>query len=223
MTDGIQLLVIAKEPVAGQVKTRLCPPCTPAQAASIAEASLADTLATVAAAGSDAAVGDDRFRAARRVIALDGAPGPWLPNGFEVIGQEGDGLDERLTNAFIHCFQTAPDLPTIIVGMDTPQLTAAHLSAAADALRTDDAVLGPAPDGGYWLIGLRHLAPGAITGVPMSTADTFHRQHDRLVEVGYHVAVIDALLDVDTADDARAVAQIVPSSRFADAVNTALP
>jgi len=80
-----QVLVIAKEPVPGRAKTRLTPPYTPAEAAALAEAALADTLA---AAG--------RARVARRVLALDGRPGRWLPPGFDVIGQRGAGLDERI-------------------------------------------------------------------------------------------------------------------------------
>src|SRR4029453_10639579 len=83
------LIVIAKAPVPGRVKTRLCPPCTPAQAAALAEASLRDTLAAAARCG-----------ASRRVVALDGAPGSWLPDGFEVIPQRGSGLAERLSAAF---------------------------------------------------------------------------------------------------------------------------
>ena len=70
------VLVMAKSPVPGRVKTRLCPPCTPAEAAALAEAALADTLEAVAACG-----------AGRRILALDGAPGPWLPAGFEVVAQ----------------------------------------------------------------------------------------------------------------------------------------
>ena len=73
MTEA-HVLVMAKAPVPGRVKTRLCPPCTPDEAAAITEAALADTLAAVARCG-----------AGRRIIALDGAPGPWLPARFEVI------------------------------------------------------------------------------------------------------------------------------------------
>ncbi|HEY2268689.1 MAG TPA: hypothetical protein VGI96_39165, partial [Streptosporangiaceae bacterium] len=78
-----QVVVIAKEPVPGRVKTRLTPAFTPLQAAALAEASLADTLAAVS-----------QTTVARRVLALDGRPGPWLPDGFDVIGQRGTGLDE---------------------------------------------------------------------------------------------------------------------------------
>ncbi len=72
----------------GRVKTRLTPPFTPQQAADLAEAALADTLATVASAPI-----------VRRVLALQGEPGRWLPAGFDVIGQRGAGLDERIAAA----------------------------------------------------------------------------------------------------------------------------
>ena len=79
------LLVIAKQPVPGRVKTRLVPPCTHEQAAALAEAALADTLDTVL-----------MLPARRRVLVLDGRPGPWLPPGFDIVPQCGGPLDERL-------------------------------------------------------------------------------------------------------------------------------
>src|SRR4051812_46906716 len=114
---GATLIVIAKAPVPGRVKTRLCPPCTPRQAAALAEAALCDTLHAGLAA-----------RAARRVLALDGAPGPWLPAGYEILPQRGDGLAERLANAFADV-----DGPAFLVGMDTPQLEPHILDAGLAA------------------------------------------------------------------------------------------
>src|SRR5438105_3192912 len=84
------VLVLAKAPEPGRVKTRLCPPLSPAQAADVATAALADTLDAVVACGAE-----------RRILALDGRPGPWLPAGFEVIEQRGAGLAERLANAWM--------------------------------------------------------------------------------------------------------------------------
>ena len=84
------LLVIAKEPVPGRVKTRLTPPCTPEQAAALARAALEDTLAAALAVD----------REIRRVLVLDGEPGTWAPDGFELIAQRGEGLAERLAAAF---------------------------------------------------------------------------------------------------------------------------
>ena len=113
------LIVIAKAPIPGLVKTRLCPPCTPVEAAGLAEAALADTLARVLETPVD-----------RRVVVLDGQPGDWLPDGFEIFAQRGDGLDERLAAAFADVGG-----PALIVGMDTPQLTSALLSRRARRAR----------------------------------------------------------------------------------------
>jgi uncharacterized protein len=178
------LAVIAKAPVPGRVKTRLCPPLTPAQAARLAEASLGDTLAALAAAGD--------ARAPRRAVVLDGPCGPWL-GGARVVAQRGDGLDERLAAAF-------EDLagPALIVGMDTPQITPAHLRAAVAALADHDAVLGPAADGGYWCIGLRRPERRALLGVPMSSPRTLSAQRERLAALGLRWSEVDELVDVDT-------------------------
>lgn len=198
------LVVIAKSPAAGRSKTRLCPPCTPEQAALLAEAALRDTLAAVAAAP-----------ARRRILALDGEPGPWLPRGFEVVEQRGDGLGERLG----HALEEAAG-PALVVGMDTPQLTPAVLAHAASALRRPgtDAVLGPALDGGYWTIGLREPDAAVFERVPMSSDGTCEAQRRRLAELGLRVATLPWLRDVDTIDDAYAVARACPGSEFAAAL-----
>ena len=192
------LAVIAKAPVPGRVKTRLCPPCTPDQAAALAEACLHDTLAAMAAVPGP-----------RRVVILDGEPGPWLTDEL-VVAQRGGGLDERLAAAF-------DDLsgPTLILGMDTPQVTPAQLRAALDALRHHDAVLGPTADGGYWCIGFARPCPDALLGVPMSRPDTLDAQRARLGEQGLAWAEVDELIDVDTIDDALVVAGGAPTGRFA--------
>jgi len=206
----MQLVVIAKEPVPGLVKTRLTPPCTPEQAAAIAEAALRDTLATVAATP-----------ASRRVIALDGRPGAWLPDGFDVLSQRGGGLANRLFGAFEDCFHFSTE-PVVLVGMDTPQVTVDHLVRVQMALESgSDAVMGMAPDGGYWLIGLRRLEPDAFAGVPMSADDTGIAQFERLQASGYRVTLTDELRDVDNAMDAVEVASEMPGSRFATAVDAA--
>ena len=123
------LLVIAKQPVPGRVKTRLVPPCTPEQAAALAEAALADTLHTVL-----------KVPARRRVLVLEGKPGAWLPPGFDIVPQCGGSLDERLADAF-----AAVGGPALLIGMDTPQLTPDLLTVDWQAA---DAVFGPALGGG---------------------------------------------------------------------------
>ncbi len=195
---------MAKEPVPGRVKTRLCPPCTPVEAAVLAEAALADTLAAVAATP-----------AAWRTIALDGAPGDWLPAGFRVVAQRGRGLDERLAAAFADA-----GTPAVAVAADTPQLTPVLLTEALAALARPgvDAVLGPTDDGGYWALGLRRSDPEAVVGVPMSLPTTLAEQRARLRTRGLVVEELPSLRDVDGMDDARAVAATIPGSRFAAAM-----
>jgi uncharacterized protein len=207
-----QAVVIAKEPVPGRVKTRLSPPFTPAEAALLAEAALADTLAAVAAAP-----------VSRHVLALDGAPGDWLPAGFDVIPQRGGGLDERLAAAFADTHATLP-LPIVLVGMDTPQVTPRLLADAAGSLVSGeaDAVFGPATDGGFWLLGLRRPDRSLLAGVPMSRPDTGRQQIDRLTSAGLRVAMAPELTDVDTFREAELVAGVVPGSRFAAAFGQAM-
>ena len=200
----VALVVIAKSPEPGRSKTRLCPPCSPEQAALLAEAALRDTLGAVAAAP-----------ARRRVLALEGEPGPWLPHGFEVVEQRGDGLGERLG----HALEDAGG-PGLVVGMDTPQLSPALLAHAARALRRGgtDAVLGPALDGGYWTIGLRDPDSAVFESVPMSSDRTCTAQRQRLHELGLRLSMLPWLRDVDTIGDAHAVASECPQSAFAAAL-----
>jgi rSAM/selenodomain-associated transferase 1 len=206
--DAIALIVLAKAPVPGRVKTRLCPPCTPVHAAVLARAALLDTLSAAAATGPR-----------RLVLAFDGAPAPWVPRNFAVVPQRGHGLDRRLAAAF-------EDVggPALLVGMDTPQLTPALLQHAMTTLsRGCDAVLGPALDGGYWAIGLRRPDPRVFDGVPMSTASTAHLQLTRLHDLGLDVHPLPPRRDVDTYADAIAVASEAPASRFARALRAVAP
>ncbi|MEU3842884.1 DUF2064 domain-containing protein [Streptomyces sp. NPDC028635] len=190
------LVVIAKEPRPGRVKTRLTPPFTPRQAAALAEAALADTLTAVAATP-----------AARRVLVLEGRPGPWLPPGFDVVRQCGGGLDERLADAFAGC-----DGPALLIGMDTPQVTPRLLDVDFDEC---DAWFGPAEDGGFWALGMAEPDPRLVRGVPMSTQATGAVQRQRLLAAGLRVRDLPRLRDVDTADDAAAVAAEAPDGGFA--------
>jgi rSAM/selenodomain-associated transferase 1 len=198
--------VLAKVPAPGRVKTRLCPPCTPEQAARVATASLADTLAAAAASG-----------AGSRVLVTDRPCA--TPPGWSNTLQRGGPLSERLANAF------ADARATLLIGMDTPQLTAAHLDDALRLLGEADAVLGRAEDGGWWALGLRE--PGHATvlrDIPTSTATTGERTYAALRRRGLRVAALPLLRDVDTAQDAHAVAALCPPGRaFPGAVVAEVP
>ncbi|HEX5617589.1 MAG TPA: TIGR04282 family arsenosugar biosynthesis glycosyltransferase [Solirubrobacteraceae bacterium] len=197
------LVVIAKAPVPGRVKTRLTPPCSPVDAAALAAAALADTLAAVARSR----------RAVRRVLVLEGAPGPWLPRGFDVLPQRGDGLAARLAAAFCDVGG-----PALLIGMDTPQVTTRQLDAGLRALDRADAAFGPALDGGYWAIGLRRPDPAVFRDVPMSAPTTAAVQRARLSALDLETIELPALVDVDTIADARRVAAAAPQTRFARAL-----
>ena len=207
-----QLAVLAKAPLAGRVKTRLCPPLDPARAAELAAAALADTM-TAGLASS----------AGRRLLVLDGDPAPWRGRGFVVVAQRGGGLGERLAHAFEDA-AAGSELPTLLVGMDTPQLEPEDLDAVAQPLLVgkSDVVLGPALDGGFWTIGVRHPVPGLFDGVPMSTPGTGAAQLRRAAELGLTVALGPARRDVDEWADAVAVAEEAPATRFASAVRSEL-
>ena len=197
------LLVIAKAPVAGRVKTRLTPPCSPADAAALAAAALADTLAAVA----------QSRRASRRVLVLDGEPGPWVPLGFDVLPQRGDGLAARLAAAFCDVGG-----PALLIGMDTPQVTPELLDAGLAAIQDGDCAFGAAPDGGYWAIGLRHADPAVFRDVPMSVPTTAAVQRARLAALDLDTIDLPPLVDVDTIADAHRVAAAAPATRFARAL-----
>ena len=200
----LTLLVIAKEPLAGRAKTRLAPALGPEGAAAVAEAALADTLEAVAATP-----------AGRRVIVLEGKPGNWLPEGFELIPQRGDGLAARLAAGFADAGG-----PALLVGMDTPQLTPQELSDASELLcrPEHDAVLGRAEDGGWWALGIHRADSRVFKGVPMSEPNTGEVQLASLEALGLRVGRLPVLRDIDTIDDARAVAVLAPATRFARAL-----
>jgi uncharacterized protein len=196
-----QIVVVAKEPVPGRVKTRLCPPCSPRLAARIADAALRDTLEAVT-----------RAEAARRVLLLDGDY--QAPPGWEVTAQQGDGLAQRLANGLVATAREG--LATLLIGMDTPQVTPSLLSTVVDGLSSTDAVLGMAHDGGWWALALRDPREGAaLAGVPMSRPDTGELNSKALLRQGLSVGLGPPLRDVDTIADVGEVAALCPGGRFA--------
>lgn len=202
------IVVMAKETVPGRVKTRLSPPFSHEQAARLAAAALADTLAIATA-----------LPAGRRILAFDGTLLPPGAGAFEVIPQVDGGLDLRLGAVFDRC-----DGPTVLIGMDTPQLTCDILAPLFDAWPDDvDAWLGPANDGGYWAIALARPDGDLVRGVPMSRVDTGRLQRERLVAAGLSIRDLPELVDIDTADDALAVARAAPDTGFARALGRLVP
>lgn len=207
-------LVVAKAPVSGKVKTRLGREVGMEYAALLAAAALIDTVAACAAA----------FGAERCHLALDGvlAHGQLAHEllaetaGWTVHPQRGDGFAERL----VHAHQDAAAFsgaPVVQVGMDTPHLDVGALVEAASLLTgPDEAVLGPAYDGGWWLLGVGgpHLV-AHLHEVPMSTHETGELTRQALLRAGARVRDIGMLRDVDEVFDAECVAVAAPGTRFA--------
>jgi glycosyltransferase A (GT-A) superfamily protein (DUF2064 family) len=194
------VVVIAKETVPGKVKTRLHPPFSLEQAAELAAASLSDTLDAVVALG-----------ATDRILYFDGTLLPERATKFRVVPQVVGSLDERIAAIFDLC-----NGPTLLVGMDTPQLSREHLADVFDNWSPDvDAWFGPATDGGFWALGLREPNGDLVRGVPMSRDDTGAIQLCRLAAAGLRVSLLPPLTDVDTLDSANEVAAIAPDGAFA--------
>jgi glycosyltransferase A (GT-A) superfamily protein (DUF2064 family) len=201
-------VVLAKRPRAGLVKTRMFPQLSYESAAKVAAAALRDTLATVGAAG---------FR--HCVLSFDGDAVGWLPDGWLLHLQPEGGLDERIVAAI----EAVPDGPVLLVGMDTPQLSARTLREF-DPVRYD-ACLGVASDGGYWVIGFANAwdAAATVLGVPMSVPSTGTEQLRRLRALGLRVQLLNELSDVDTVESARQVAAEAPHTEFARTLRSVLP
>jgi glycosyltransferase A (GT-A) superfamily protein (DUF2064 family) len=195
------LTVIAKQPIAGRVKTRLVPPLSDEQAAQIAAACLHDTFEAV---GSCVGRHDD----VRAVALIEGAAGPWIPSGFEVQHQVGDGLGERLANGF--------DLlgPGVIIGMDTPS-AGAYFDLAFDALRAGRDAIGMTHDGGYWGIGLASVDSALFDGVPMSTDHTGADQLQQIRALGRRADVLPTVHDLDHFGDIAPIIADLPGSHLA--------
>ena len=209
---AVRLLVVAKAPRAGRVKTRLGDEVGHHLAADVAAAALLDTLlACREAVGPDRchlALGGDLGGATREVELRDALV------GWTVRPQRGDGFGARLG----HAHEDLGPGPVIQIGMDTPQVDGPLLTEVAAWLDTSSAVLGPAVDGGWWALGLRDpRRAGVLRDVRMSRPTTGRDTRAALQSAGLHVAEAPELRDVDTAADAAAVAAAVPDSAFARA------
>jgi rSAM/selenodomain-associated transferase 1 len=194
---------MAKHPVAGQTKTRLSPPLSPHQAATLYECFLQDTLDLMR-----------RLPGTRPVIvywpAMAKAYFVQLAPDFELLLQEGPDLGSRLDNALTHYFDRGFQ-KVVIMNSDSPTLPAAYLESAF-ALLTDntDVVLGPSDDGGYYLIGLKCPAPRLLREVRMSTPNVAADTLALAAAEGLRVKLLPAWYDVDNATALTRLAAELP-------------
>lgn len=190
----VALGLVAKAPVPGRVKTRLCPPFSSEQAAGLAAALLSDTAATALATGYETvcvATGDG---AVLRTV---------LPGGVPMLAQRGEGLARRLANAQADLFAGGYSR-VLLVGGDCPTLDAPYLAAAVAALDDVDVVLGPAWDGGYTVIGSNRPCRALFEGVPMSTSRTAAATVARCEAAGLSLRLLPTRRDLDVVADLRA-------------------
>ncbi len=181
--------ILVKSPRPGEVKTRLAPAVGPDGAALLARAFLDDTLALARGLGW-----------ARVAVAVAGDPAPLaLPGDVEVWSQGPGDLGERMERALLRAL--GPGRKAILLGTDSPGLPPRLVEAARAALLGHGAVLGPAEDGGFYLVGLDRCEPGLLSGLPWSRADTIIHAEARLRRAGRAPARIDPWFDVDEPAD----------------------
>jgi rSAM/selenodomain-associated transferase 1 len=209
MTGRIALAVMAKVPMAGEVKTRLCPPLAPAEAASLAECFLLDRLEQLAAVpDADALVA---FAPRERQPALRAL----VPPGIRLVPQEGADLGARLDRVLTELLAEGYT-GAIAVDADSPTLPTTYLRRACAVLREDavDGVVGPCEDGGYYLIGLRAPAPALFSDMPWSTAAVTEETLARARGLGLRLALLPSWFDVDRGEDLTRLQMAGPPEAF---------
>lgn len=203
------LLVVAKAPVPGFAKTRVAESVGPVAAADLAAAAFLDTLDIGMSCFDDVVVAltGDLAESARAEEIIEALA------EVRVIEQRGGGLSERIVHAHA---DAAGHGPVVQIGMDTPQVSVDDLVTAEALVRSEGAVLGPAADGGWWLLGLADARRAeSLLGVPMSARDTGARTCEA---IGGNPPLLRELRDMDTWDDAVAIAAGVPDRRIAESV-----
>ena len=195
------LIVFAKAPIAGEVKTRLCPPLTPDEAASLHGSLVLDLLER-----------NQTLKGCDRILA--GSPTPDHPffsamnTRFKIPiwEQVGDDLGARMA----HAFQSALESPyqtAIIIGTDIPGIFTSLISTAFKSFQDHDVVVGPTEDGGYYLIGLRSPIPELFQDIPWSTDTVFSLTREKAKAMGLSLKVLPMLRDLDTIEDLQAFIQ----------------
>ena len=188
------LIIFAKDPVPGKVKTRLTPYLTHTDAAELYKAFFADTISKT-----------DRLECEHVTIA-------YTPSNAEskfhticgqsvnYIPQKGHNLGERMKNAFTHSFNK--DLGrTVIIGTDSPTLPVSYIRDAFDALKKVPVTVGPTFDGGYYLIGLSEQDYTILDEIDWSTSRVFSQTLTRIQAINRQFYVLPPWYDVDTSDD----------------------
>ncbi|MBK8175520.1 MAG: TIGR04282 family arsenosugar biosynthesis glycosyltransferase [Rhodospirillales bacterium] len=191
----VAVAVMCRAPIAGRCKTRLTPPLSAEEAAALSRGFIADVAALVH--GLPSSLGATGF-AVTTPADNDGAFDGLFPNGFDRLVQRGDDLGARCVNAIADLF-AQKFAAVCLLGADAPTLPVETLEAAVDLLRQpgDRVVLGPALDGGYYLIGVRRPCPELFRDIPWSTSRVRTETEARAAELALPVALLPLWYDVD--------------------------
>jgi uncharacterized protein len=191
--------IFARAPEPGKAKTRLWPLLGREGAAAFQAALISDAMRKVA---SLRGIARYLFILANGPLGFTfGGQGQARNQGYTLVGQQGTDLGERLQRAFLRMLGRHPS--ALVIGTDSPQLTPRGLRRALDELRWCDAVLGPCPDGGYYLIGLRRFERGLLRAVRWGTSFAFQDTLHNLVQCCFSCSVLEPLLDIDRPADFR--------------------
>ena len=194
--EKLLLVVVAKAPVPGEVKTRLVPHFSPAQAAELFRCFLQDRIEEMGQLkGIDLAVAFTPAEARETFARITG-------NGFKLFSQKGEGLGQRLNNVFIENLARGYDAVSII-DSDTPDLPGATVEQSFRILMSGkaDAVYGPCDDGGYYLVGMRRPHPELFENIPWSTEAVLNITLKRAAGLGIKTKLLPGWNDLDTFED----------------------
>ncbi|NOT23275.1 MAG: glycosyltransferase [Nitrospiraceae bacterium] len=199
-------VIFAKAPIPGEVKTRLCPPLTPDEAATLHGSFVLDMLERSTTAVTKLKLPLDRYLACAPSSALVFFKIMEERQHVKLIDQVGDDLGARMLHTFETLFARGYS-QVLIVGTDVPTLPLDHYKQALAFLETNDLVVGPALDGGYYLIGLKRMVPELFVGIPWSTEKVLETTRGKATTLGLKTALLPPWRDVDTIADLRALTE----------------
>ena len=188
--------VFTKRPVAGQVKTRLCPPLAPEEASQLAEAMLRDLVERLSKSDQERAV----------LVYSPAEERAWFAANFPELRdqreQVGEGLGERMLHFFFVELAGTVSSSAVVIGSDAPLLRTELILDAHDRLQAGaDLVLGPDEGGGYYLIGMKSAHRELFESVEMSTGDMCAQTVEVARELGLQVELLEPLYDLDLGSD----------------------
>lgn len=208
------IVIFVKAPAPGRVKTRLCPPLSHEEAAGLYRAFVEDTVALAArVGGAGVQIAFDAADQYRDLSWIKGAAS--LP--FFI--QEGNDLGERLIQASKRAFDSGAQ-KVVCIGADCPYLDAAEIKKAFELLKTNDVVLGPAEDGGYYLVAAKKHHPGLFQEIPWSSDKVLKETLGKIKKLGMTHATLPVYSDIDTFGDLWRLVRAIKSGRGAAPVKT---